>query len=119
MFAQFVSNRVDVISVTETNENWAYRRLIIALAKEFKLPAIYPERTFVELGGLMSLGPNGLELGRDCARVVSEIFNGANPGSIPISQPTKYEIALNLKTAKELSIEMPPSVLVQADQVIE
>ncbi len=119
LFAQFVSNRVDVISVTETNENWAYRRLIIALAKEFKLPAIYPERTFVELGGLMSLGPDGLDLGRECARVVSEILNGANPANTPISQPTKYEIALNLKTAKELGIEMPPSVLVQADEVVE
>jgi putative tryptophan/tyrosine transport system substrate-binding protein len=119
VFAQFVSNRVDVISVTETNENWAYRRLIIALAKEFKLPAIYPERIFVELGGLMSLGPDGLDLGRDCARVVSEIFNGASPANIPISQPTKYEISLNLKTAKALGIEMPPSVLVQADEVIE
>jgi putative ABC transport system substrate-binding protein len=119
LFAQFVSHRVDVISVTETNENWAHRRLVIALAKEFKLPAIYPDRIFVELGGLMSLGPNWLDLGRDCARVVSEIFNGANPASIPISQPTQYEITLNLKTAKELGIEVPPSVLVQADEVIE
>jgi putative ABC transport system substrate-binding protein len=119
LFARFMSNRVDVISITETNENWAYRRLIIALAKEFKLPAIYPDRIFVELGGLMSLGPNWLDLGRDCARVVSEIFNGANPAGIPISQPTKYEITLNLKTAKELGIQVPPSVLVQADQVIE
>ena len=118
-FAHFASNRVDVINVLETNENWAYRQLIIALAKEFKLPAIYPGRSFVELGGLMSLGPDWLELGRDCARVVSEIFNGASPANIPISQPTKYEIGLNLKTAKALGIEMPPLVLVQADEVIE
>jgi putative ABC transport system substrate-binding protein len=118
-FAHFATNGVDVIVVAETNENWTYRRLIVELATEFKLPAIYSDHMFVELGGLMSFGVIAVDLGRDCARVVSEIFNGANPANIPISQPTKYELTLNLKTAKTLGIKMPPSVLVLADKVIE
>jgi putative tryptophan/tyrosine transport system substrate-binding protein len=118
-FARMAREGADAIVVSEMNENWTYRRLIIALAEEFRLPAIYPAHMFVELGGLMSFGVNWSDSGRDCARVVAEIFNGANPANIPISQPTKYELSLNLKTAKALGIEMPPSVLVQADQVIE
>ena len=118
-FMRMVEERVDGVAVTATNENWTYRRLIIALAAEFRLPAIYPDRSFVELGGLMSFGPDWMELGRDCARVASEVFNGANPANIQISQPTKYELSLNLKAAKLLGIELPPSLLVQASNVIE
>jgi putative tryptophan/tyrosine transport system substrate-binding protein len=69
--------------------------------------------------GLMSFGVVPDDLFRDCARIVAEILNGANPANIPISQPTKYELGLNPKTAKELGIAMPPSLLVQADKVIE
>ena len=93
--------------------------MIIALAKEFRLPAIYPDRIFVELGGMMSFGPDTANAGRDCARMVAEIFKGANPAGIPISQPTKYELSLNLKTGKALGIEISPLLLVQADTVIE
>ena len=67
----------------------------------------------------MSFGFVVEDLFRDSARIIAEIFNGANPANIPISQPTKYEIGLNLRTAKELGIEIPTSLLVQADQVIE
>jgi putative tryptophan/tyrosine transport system substrate-binding protein len=67
----------------------------------------------------MSFGFVGADLFRDGARIVAEIFNGANPANVPISQPTKYELGLNLKTAKELGIEMPASLLVQANEVIE
>jgi putative ABC transport system substrate-binding protein len=74
---------------------------------------------FVELGGLMSFGMDGVDFGRDCARVVAEIFNGANPANIPISQPTKYELNLNQKTAKALGINLPQSLLVPAEKVIE
>jgi putative ABC transport system substrate-binding protein len=110
---------VDGVVVATMVENWTYRRLIIGLAKEFRLPATYPDRIFVELGGMMSFGPDSASAGRDCARVVAEIFKGAKPANIPISQPTKYELSLNLKTAGALGIEMPPSLLVQADKVIE
>lgn len=118
-FERMVREGVDGIIVTEQNENWVYGRSVVALAKEFRLPAIYPGLIFVEGGGLISFGFVAVDLFRDCARIVAEIFNGANPANIPISQPTKYEIGLNLKTAKELGIEMPPSLLVQADKVIE
>jgi putative tryptophan/tyrosine transport system substrate-binding protein len=118
-FERMVREGVDGIIVPEQNENITYGRTIIALAKEFRLPAIYPVLIFVEWGGLMSYGFVPVDLFRDCARIVVEIFNGANPANIPISQPTKYEIGLNLKTAKELGIEIPASLLVQADKVIE
>ena len=107
------------VVVTEQIENWTYRRLIIALAKEFRLPAIFPAHVFVELGGLMSFGADWLDIGRDLGRVAAEILNGESPANIPISQPTKYEMSVNLKTAKAFGIEIPPSLLVQADKVIE
>ena len=72
-FERMAREGVDGVVVPEQNENWTYRRLIIALAKEFQPPAIYPERMFVELGGLMSFGVDGVDFGRDCARVVAEI----------------------------------------------
>ena len=118
-FTRMAEEKVDGVVVATMVENWTYRRLIIGLAKEFRLPATYPDRIFVELGGMMSFGPDSASAGRDCARVVAEIFKGAKPANIPISQPTKYELSLNLKTARALGIEMPPSLLVQADKVIE
>ena len=118
-FERMVREGVDGIIVTEQNENWVYGRSIVALAKEFKLPAIYPASMFVEVGGLMSFGVVPDDLFRDCARIIAEIFNGANPANIPISQPTKYELGINLKTAKELGIEIPPSLLVQAHEIVE
>ena len=118
-FARMRREGVDGIVVSAQNENWTQRRPIIALAEEFQLPALYPAPIFVELGGFMSFGADWIDLGRECARMVAEIFKGANPASIPISQPTKYELGLNLKTAKALGIEIPPSLLVQADKVIE
>ena len=74
---------------------------------------------FAERGGLMSFGFVGVDLFRDSARIVAEIFDGANPANLPVSQPTKYELGLNLKTAKELGIEMAASLLVQANEVIK
>ena len=118
-FTRMAEESADGVVVATMVENWTYRRLIITLAKEFRLPAIYPDRIFVELGGMISFGPDSADAGRDCARVVAEIFNGANPANIPISQPTKYELCFNLNTAKALGIEIPPSLLVQADKVIE
>ena len=87
-FTRMAEESVDGVVVGTMVENWTYRRLIIALAKEFRLPAIYPDRIFVELGGMMSFGPDTANAGRDCARMVPEIFKGANPAGIPISQPS-------------------------------
>ena len=118
-FTRMAEESADGVVVATMVENWTYRRLIITLAKEFRLPAIYPDRIFVELGGMISFGPDTANAGQNCARVVAEIFNGVNPANIPISQPTKYELCFNLNTAKALGIEIPPSLLVQADKVIE
>jgi ABC-type uncharacterized transport system substrate-binding protein len=74
---------------------------------------------FVELGGLMSFGVGWVGLGRDCARAVTEIFNGANPASVLISEPRTHELTVNLATAKAFAIGMPPSLLLRADKVIE
>ena len=101
-FTRMAEESVEGVVVGTMVENWTFRRFIIALAKEFRLPSIYPDRIFVELGGMMSCGPNTANAGRDCARVVAGIFNGPNPANIPISQPTKYELCFNLNTAKAL-----------------
>ena len=118
-FARMAREGVDRVLVTEQNENWTYRRSIIAFANEFRLPAIYPDHMFVELGGLMSFGRAWIDFGKECGRIVSEIFNSANPANIPISQPTKYELSLNLTTARHLGINIPPSLLARVDLVIE
>jgi len=118
-FATMLREGVDAVSVTEANENWTYRRLIIALAEEHRLPAIYPAQMFVELGGLMSYGVAWENFGLRAAEVVAQILHGANPGEVPVSQPTNFEMSINLKTAKTIGIEVPSSLLVQADKVIE
>jgi putative tryptophan/tyrosine transport system substrate-binding protein len=95
------------------------RDLIIALAARSHLPAIYPYRVFVESGGLVAYTIQGLDSLRQAATYVDRILRGAKPADLPVEAPTKYETVLNLKTAKSLGIEISPSLLVRADEVIE
>ena len=95
------------------------RDLIIALAARNHLPAIYPERRFVDSGGLLAYGVHGLDAYRQAATYVDRILRGSKPADLPVQAPTKYETVLNLKTAKSLGIEVSPSLLVRADEVIE
>ena len=95
------------------------RLRIVEFAAEERLPAIYEVSQFVEAGGLMSYGPNVDELVRRSATYVDKILKGAKPGDLPIEQPTKFELVINLKTAKALGISIPQSVLLQADRVIQ
>ena len=95
------------------------RELIIALAARLDLPAIYPFRYFPKSGGLVSYGIDQLEQARGGASYVDRILRGANPSELPVQLPTKYELAINLKTAKELGLTIPESFLIRADEVIE
>jgi putative ABC transport system substrate-binding protein len=97
----------------------AHRSLIIDLAARHKLPAVYPYRLFVTAGGLTSYGPDPIEQYRLAAGYVDRILKGEKPGDLPVQAPTKYELVLNLKTAKTLGIDVPPTLLARADDVIE
>jgi ABC transporter substrate binding protein len=97
----------------------SHAKLIIAAAARYKLPAVYIQRPFVESGGLISYGPNFLDQYRRAADYVSRILKGEKPADLPVQAPNKYELAINLKTAKALGLDVPPSLLARADEVIE
>jgi hypothetical protein len=96
-----------------------YRSIIFELAATQKHPAIYPFRTFPEAGGLISYGIDILEQVRRCAPYVDQILKGARPGDLPVQAPTKFEMVINLKTAKALGLDVSPALLARADDVIE
>jgi putative ABC transport system substrate-binding protein len=97
----------------------AHRDLIIALADRHRLPAVYPFRLFIAAGGLMAYVTDQNDNARLAASYVDRILRGANPAELPVQAPTKYQTILNLKTARALGLEVPPSLLVRADEVIE
>jgi putative ABC transport system substrate-binding protein len=93
--------------------------LLIALAAKYRLPSIYAFRIYVVAGGLISYGVDGSDLWTKAAGYVDRILRGAKPGDLPVQAPTKFELVINLKTAKALGIDIPPSLLARADEVIE
>jgi putative ABC transport system substrate-binding protein len=97
----------------------AHRRVLIKLAASYRLPAFYEFKEYVEDGGLMSYGPSITDMYRRAASYVDRILNGAKPGDLPIERPTKFDLVINLKTAKALGLTIPRSLLIRADQLIE
>jgi putative ABC transport system substrate-binding protein len=106
-----------VVYVTPITQS--YRARLVDFAAKQQLPTIYSAREFVDDGGLMSYGPNHRELFRRAATFVDKILRGARPADLPIEQPTKFELVINIKTAKALGLMIPPSLLARVDQVIE
>jgi putative ABC transport system substrate-binding protein len=96
----------------------AHRTQIVDLAVKSRLPAIYDRREFVDDGGLMSYGTNFADLSRRAATYVDKILKGAKPADLPVEQPTKFELVINLKAAKQIGLTIPPNVLVRADKII-
>lgn len=117
--AAFARSSNGGLIVTPSGPTFFHRDLIIALAARHKLPAVYSDRLFVASGGLVSYGADEVDQYRRAAEYVDRILKGAKPADLPVQAPTKYELVINLKTAKALGITVPPSLLARADEVIE
>ena len=109
----------DAVIVLPDGVFYHYRRDVVALFNKAHLPAIYPERDYADDGGLMAYGANVADNFRRAADYVDRILKGAKPGDLPIQEPVKFDFVVNLKTAKELGLTIPPSILARADEVIE
>ena len=118
-FKEATKARSGALAVTADALANANRKQIADFATEARLPAIYPWGEFVDNGGLMSYGPNFAAVGRDAARYVDKILKGAKPADLPVEQPTKFELVINLKTAKALGLTIPPVVLMRAEKVVK
>ena len=118
-FSAIKKEHANALSALRNNVNNNYRARIVDFAAKSRQPAMYPDREYVEVGGLMSYGPNFADLFRHAATYVDKILKGAKPANLPVEQPTKFELAINLKTAKQIGLNIPPNVLARANRVIK
>jgi putative ABC transport system substrate-binding protein len=118
-FARMTQARAEALAVMSDAFFLAQREQIVALAAKSHLPAVYEFREFADVGGLMSYGPSLAEMYRRVATYVDKILKGAKPSDLPVEQPTKIELVINLKTAKALGLTIPQSVLLRADELIQ
>ncbi len=118
-FSDMTRARAGALTVLPSTMFFIERRRLVALAAKHRLPAVYTSREFVDAGGLMAYGPNLADMYRRAATYVDKILKGAKPGDLPVEQPTKFELVVNLKTAKALGLTIPQSLLGRADQIIE
>ncbi len=119
VFSELTNARAGGLVVLSTPMFSSERTRLVDLAARHRLPTMFSFRSYVDAGGLMSYGPNVADLFRRAATFVDKILKGAKPVDLPVEQPTKFELAINLKTAKALGLTIPPSLLQRADQVIE
>jgi len=117
--AGFAASPNSGLIVTGGASNTSHRQLIITLARRHRLPAVYSDRVDVANGGLVSYGPNRFDQYRRAAGYVDRILKGEKPSELPVQNPTKYDLVINLKTAKALGLDVPPTLLARADEVIE
>jgi len=118
-FSDMSSARAGALTVLPSNMFLREHRRLVELAAKNRLPGVYSSREFVDAGGLMSYGANQVALHRSAATYVDKILKGAKPGDLPVEQPTKFELVINLKTAKALGLTIPPSLRGRADHLIE
>jgi ABC-type uncharacterized transport system substrate-binding protein len=113
------NSQADALNVFSSPILASLHREIVAFAAEYRLPAIYQWKEHVEAGGLVSYGPGLAAIWRQSAIIVAKVLKGVKPADLPVEQPTKFELALNLGTAKSLELTIPPSILLRADEVVE
>jgi putative ABC transport system substrate-binding protein len=118
-FSDMTRARADALTVLRSSMLSNERRRLVDLAAKNRLPTVYPWREFVDAGGLMSYGANVADLFRRAATYVDKILKGAKPADLPVEQPTRFELVINLKTAKALGLTIPPLLLGRADEVIQ
>jgi putative ABC transport system substrate-binding protein len=119
LFAVMLAEHADALIVTDDPPAFTHRAKIIDLANRHHLPAMYSFKVFAEGGGLMAYSASLTDLWRRAATYVDKILKGAKPADLPVEQPTKFELVINLKTAKALGLTIPPSLLGRADEVIQ
>jgi putative ABC transport system substrate-binding protein len=118
-FSAIRKEHANALIVLRNAITYMYGTRIVDLTAKSKLPAMYPDRVLVDTGGLMSYGPNFLDMFHRAATYVDKILKGAKPGDLPVEQPKKFEFIINLKAAKQIGLTIPPNVLVRADKVIK